>query len=76
MMLTSPPDGERAFLFLRLKERHGKPRTTAVTEIRGPYSTPMGQRYLQDILETIGGYVDALKFASGSFSLMPRERLW
>jgi phosphosulfolactate synthase (CoM biosynthesis protein A) len=33
----------------------------------------MGKRYLQDVLETMGSYVDALKFAGGSFSLMPRE---
>jgi phosphosulfolactate synthase (CoM biosynthesis protein A) len=43
-----------------------------MTEIRGPYYAPMGKRYLQDVLETMGDYVDALKFAGGSFSLMPR----
>ena len=32
----------------------------------------MGKRYLEDVLETMGAYVDALKFAGGSFSLMPR----
>ncbi len=42
-----------------------------MTEIRGPYYTPMGKRYLQDVLETMGKYVDALKFAGGSFTLMP-----
>jgi phosphosulfolactate synthase (CoM biosynthesis protein A) len=31
----------------------------------------MGKRYLHDILETMGHYVDALKFAGGSFCLMP-----
>jgi phosphosulfolactate synthase (CoM biosynthesis protein A) len=64
---------ERAFSFLRLNDRQSKPRTRGVTEIRGPYYTPMGKRYLQDILETMGAYVDALKFAGGSFSLMPRQ---
>lgn len=64
---------ERAFPFIRLNERQSKPRTRGVTEIRGPYYTPMGKRYLQDILETMGVYVDSLKFAGGSFSLMPRE---
>jgi phosphosulfolactate synthase (CoM biosynthesis protein A) len=63
---------ERAFSFLRINERQSKPRTKGVTEIRGPYYTPMGKRYLQDVLETMGSYVDALKFAGGSFSLMPR----
>ena len=64
---------ERAFSFLRVNDRPSKPRTRGVTEIRGPYYTPMGKRYLQDILETMGAYVDSLKFAGGSFSLMPRE---
>jgi phosphosulfolactate synthase (CoM biosynthesis protein A) len=63
----------RAFDFLKVNERQSKPRSQGVTEIRGPYYTPMGKRYLQDILETMGAYVDALKFAAGSFSLMPRQ---
>jgi phosphosulfolactate synthase (CoM biosynthesis protein A) len=67
--------GDRAFDFLRINERPPKPRTRGVTEIRGPYYTPMGKRYLQDVLETMGAYVDTLKFAGGSFSLMPREVL-
>ena len=72
-MPSSMPDDERAFSFLRVNERPPKPRTRGVTEIRGPYYTPMGKRYLQDILETMGAYVDVLKFAGGSFSLMPRR---
>ncbi len=64
---------ERAFGFLRINDRQGKPRTRGVTEIRGPYYAPMGPRYLEDILETMGAYVDVLKFAGGSFSLMPRK---
>ncbi len=62
---------DRAFPFLKVNDRPSKPRTRGVTEIRGPYYTPMGVRYLQDVLETMGQYVDALKFAGGSFSLMP-----
>jgi len=62
----------RAFDFLALNRRPGKPRTCGVTEIRGPYYTPMGPRYLRDLLETMGAYVDSLKFAGGSFCLMPR----
>ncbi|HEY7183987.1 MAG TPA: phosphosulfolactate synthase [Blastocatellia bacterium] len=64
---------ERAFAFLRINERQTKPRDRGLTEIRGPYYTPMGKRYLQDVLETMGDYVDSLKFAGGSFSLMPRR---
>src|SRR5579872_5960300 len=66
---------ERAFPFIRMNEREGKPRTIGITEIRGPYYTPMGKRYLEDVLETMGEHIDSLKFAGGSFSLMPRERL-
>jgi phosphosulfolactate synthase (CoM biosynthesis protein A) len=64
---------DRAFACLRVNERQSKPRSRGVTEIRGPYYTPMGKRYLQDVLETMGAYVDVLKFAAGSFSLMPRQ---
>ena len=66
-------DNERAFSFLPLNKRESKPRKHGLTEIRGPYYTPMGKRYLEDILETMGEYVDILKFAGGSFSLMPRR---
>ena len=45
---------QRAFQFLRMNQREDKPRSHGVTEIRGPYYTPMGSRYLQDVLETDG----------------------
>ena len=64
---------DRGFRFLKTNEREGKPRTRGITEIRGPYYAVMGPRYLADVLETMGPYVDALKFAGGSFSLMPRK---
>jgi phosphosulfolactate synthase (CoM biosynthesis protein A) len=73
-MAQAEPD-QRAFSFVRLNQREGKPRSHGLTEIRGPYYTPVGKRYLQDILETMGSYVDALKFAGGSFSLMSRSAL-
>jgi phosphosulfolactate synthase (CoM biosynthesis protein A) len=63
----------RAFASLKVNRRAAKPRNEGITEIRGPYYTPMGKRYLQDILETMGPYVDALKFAGGSFALMPAD---
>jgi phosphosulfolactate synthase (CoM biosynthesis protein A) len=66
---------DRAFSFLQLNQRSPKPRTGGLTEIRGPYYTPLGKRHLEDILETMGEYIDSLKFAGGSFSLMPRPVL-
>jgi phosphosulfolactate synthase (CoM biosynthesis protein A) len=65
----------RAFPFVQVNERQHKPRTQGLTEIRGPYYTPLGRHALDDIFETMGEYVDALKFAGGSFSLMPRPVL-
>jgi len=62
---------DRAFSFLRFNHRAPKPRKQGITEIRGPYYSVMGKRYLTDILETVGIYVDSFKFAGGSFSLMP-----
>lgn len=67
------PVNERAFSSLSLNSRANKPRSQGVTEIRGPYYTPLGKRQLEDILETMGAYIDILKFAGGSFSLMPRR---
>ena len=72
-MTTTEAETERAFAFLRLNERPPKPRSRGVTEIRGPYYTPVGRRYLEDLLETMGAWVDTLKYAGGSFALMPRK---
>ncbi|HEY6577917.1 MAG TPA: phosphosulfolactate synthase, partial [Rhizomicrobium sp.] len=66
---------ERAFSRIRLNARGAKPRRLGLTEIRGPYYTAMGRRMLEDVLETMGVWIDGLKFAGGSFALMPRERI-
>src|SRR5256884_7248718 len=64
---------ERSFPFLRINEREAKPRKRGLTEIRGPYYSVVGRRYLEDLFETMGAYVDSLKFAGGSFTLMPER---
>jgi phosphosulfolactate synthase (CoM biosynthesis protein A) len=71
----TPPASELAFPFLRSNDRPSKPRTRGVTEIRGPYYSVMGAHYLEDVLDTMGSHVDALKFAGGSFTLMPERAL-
>lgn len=63
------------FQFLKMNDRPGKPRTTGLTEIRGAYYSPLGKRYLADVLETMHPYVDSLKFAGGAFTLYPDEAL-
>jgi len=62
---------ENLFDFLNRNDRPQKPRTAGITEIRGPYYSVMGKNYLSDVLETMGRFIDSLKFAGGSFSLMP-----
>src|SRR5688572_23732605 len=69
---NAPDADERAMSFLRLNPRPPKPRTRGITEIRGPYYSSYGTRHLEDVFETMGHWVDALKFAGGSFALMPR----
>lgn len=65
----------KPFDFVRHNQREAKPRARGVTEIRGPYYSVVGRRYLEDLFEGFGEYVDSLKFAAGSFSLIPREAL-
>src|SRR6059058_3707115 len=64
---------ELSFSFLRINEREGKPRKRGLTEIRGPYYSVVGRRYLEDLFEMMSAYVDSLKFAGGSFTLMPES---
>jgi len=64
---------QRSFPFLRINEREDKPRKRGLTEIRGPYYSVIRRRYLEDLFETMGAYVDSLKFAGGSFTLMPER---
>src|SRR5438552_15321447 len=64
---------ERSFSFLHVNEREAKPRKRGLTEIRGPYYSAIGRRYLEDLFETMGAYVDSLKFSGGSFTLMPES---
>lgn len=63
------------FTFLNMNQRADKPRKTGLTEIRAAYYTPMGPRYLKDVLETMHPYVDSIKFAGGSFTLYPDAAL-
>ncbi|MDA8231320.1 MAG: phosphosulfolactate synthase [Magnetospirillum sp.] len=64
---------ERAFSSIPINSRSTKPRSQGITEIRGPYYTVLGPRYLEDVLETMHPYVDGVKYAGGSFALMPRD---
>ncbi|KAJ6769685.1 PROTEIN HEAT-STRESS-ASSOCIATED 32 [Salix purpurea] len=55
------------------EDRPEKPRGFGVTEMRGPQYTILSQNMLQDVFETVGQFVDGLKFSGGSHSLMPKS---
>jgi phosphosulfolactate synthase (CoM biosynthesis protein A) len=66
---------KRAFEMIPLNARAPKPRRRRRTEIRGPYYTVTGPRYLEDVFELMAPHIDSLKFAGGSFSLLPAKAL-
>jgi phosphosulfolactate synthase (CoM biosynthesis protein A) len=59
------------FSFIPRAARSAKPRKTGLTEIRGPYYSAYGPRHLADLFETVGAWIDGIKYAGGSFALMP-----
>ncbi|ONK61067.1 uncharacterized protein A4U43_C08F25920 [Asparagus officinalis] len=54
------------------EDRPEKPRRFGVTEMRSPSYSLFSQNTLQDIFESMGQFVDGLKFSGGSHSLMPK----
>ncbi|XP_020103651.1 protein HEAT-STRESS-ASSOCIATED 32 isoform X2 [Ananas comosus] len=54
------------------EDRPEKPRRYGLTEMRSPFYSFLGHDALQETLETMGEFVDGLKFAGGSHSLMPK----
>jgi phosphosulfolactate synthase (CoM biosynthesis protein A) len=66
---------DRFLDFIRSNPRSTKPRTKGLTEIRGPYYSTIGPRHLEDVFETAGAYIDSLKFAGGSFAILPGTTL-
>ncbi|HET7675991.1 MAG TPA: phosphosulfolactate synthase [Gammaproteobacteria bacterium] len=64
-----------SFDFVPRAYRPPKPRSFGMTEIRGPYYSTYGTRHLADVLEVAGQWVDGVKWAGGSFALLPREQV-
>lgn len=69
--MKSVPKQDHPFSFLPINPRPAKPRSSRITEVRGPYYTSMGKTYLADLLEAWGDSIDSLKFGGGSFVLLP-----
>jgi phosphosulfolactate synthase (CoM biosynthesis protein A) len=74
-MSTLTDKKQFAFSFIRKNAREEKPRHSGITEIRGPYYSPMGKNYLLDLLTSMGDYIDSVKFAGGSFTLLHEKEL-
>jgi len=55
--------------------RPAKPRKFGITEIRAPYYASFGTRHLQDVFDVAGQWVDGIKWAGGSFALVPPEQV-
>ncbi|KAG7542042.1 (2R)-phospho-3-sulfolactate synthase ComA superfamily [Arabidopsis thaliana x Arabidopsis arenosa] len=55
------------------EDRPEKPRRYGVTEMRGPHYSVLSQNLLQEIFESMGQFVDGLKFSGGSNSLIPKS---
>lgn len=66
---------ETSFNFVPRAYRPDKPRTVGITEMRGPYYSTYGTRHLADVLDVAGQWVDGVKWAGGSFALLPREQV-
>lgn len=59
LMDSAPqPKGASPWQFLKTNTREGKPRTKGLTEIRGSYYSVVGTRYLEDVLESAGAWID------------------
>lgn len=61
--------------FVPRAHRPEKPRTFGLTEIRAPYYATFGTRHLQDVFDVAAPWVDGIKWAGGSFSLVPPEQV-
>ena len=64
-----------SFNFVPRAWRPAKPRTFGITEIRAPYYSTFGTRHLQDVFDVAGPWVDGIKWAGGSFALLPTDQV-
>lgn len=64
-----------SFNFVPRAYRPVKPRQFGMTEIRAPYYHTFGTRHLQDVFDVAGPWVDGIKWAGGSFALVPPDQV-
>jgi phosphosulfolactate synthase (CoM biosynthesis protein A) len=68
---SQPAEPGRALGFLRTNDRDPKPRSVALTEVRGPYYSSIGPAYLEDLFTVAGPYIDWLKIPGPGIALLP-----
>lgn len=73
--MSSDIERARSIPSLALNEREAKPRTVGITEVRGPYYTITGPRYLEDLFEVAGEWMDWLKIPGPGVALTPPATL-
>ena len=64
-----------AFNFVPRAWRPAKPRRAGMTEIRAPHYWAYGTRHMQDVFDVAGPWIDGIKWAGGSFALLPPEQI-
>lgn len=64
-----------AFNFVPRAYRPPKPRASGITEIRAPYYDTFGTRRLHDLFDVAGRWIDGIKWAGGSFALLPPQQV-
>lgn len=74
-MVSSVEESTRSIPSLALNEREPKPRKTGITEVRGQYYTITGPRYLEDLFEVAGEWIDWLKIPGPGIALTPPRTL-
>ncbi|HEY8474326.1 MAG TPA: phosphosulfolactate synthase [Natronosporangium sp.] len=65
------PPPVRAIPSLSLNPRESKPRSTGITEVRGPYYTVVGPRYVEDLFDVAAEWIDWLKVPGPGIALTP-----
>lgn len=60
-----------SFNFVPRAWRPPKPRAFGITEIRAPHYWAYGTRHLEDVFDVAAPWIDGIKWAGGSFALLP-----
>lgn len=73
--MSTTIDFDVSMNFIPRAHRPTKPREVGMTEIRAPYYSTFGTRHLADVFDVAGQWIDGIKWAGGSFALVPPEQV-